>query len=184
VIVALPGVFPSHPYRVLDVAAGHGYYGLSILKANKSSHVTFQDWQPVLAVALEHARLEGVVDRCDSLPGSAFEVILPDQSYDIALVINFLHHFEFQQGVELAARLFRSLRSGGQLVAVDFVVNEDHVTPTAAAVFPVSLLATTPHGVVFTFQQFSTMFTSVGFTKIRKIDLPFPGQAAIVAGKS
>jgi methyltransferase family protein len=66
----------SGPMRVLDIACGHGLFGIEIAKQNPQAHVTGLDWAPVLRVALENAQKAGVGDRYDMLPGSAFEVTL------------------------------------------------------------------------------------------------------------
>lgn len=185
VVAATPSVMPdaNAPVTVLDVAAGHGYYGIAFAKANKNARVTFQDWAPVLEVAMEHAKLEGVDDRCDTLPGSAFEVHLQHNHYDIILLTNFLHHFSFETNVALAKRLFSALKPGGRLVTVDFVVNEDRISPPSAAMFPLSMLASTVDGDVYTQAQFTSMFSEAGFSQTEKVDLLFPGQAALVSHK-
>src|ERR1700677_634696 len=59
------------PMRVLDIAAGHGLFGIEIAKQHAEAHVTGLDWAPVLRVALENARKAGVQDRYSMLPGSA-----------------------------------------------------------------------------------------------------------------
>ena len=48
------------PMRVLDIAAGHGLFGIEIAKQNKQAHVTGLDWAPVLRVALKNAEKAGV----------------------------------------------------------------------------------------------------------------------------
>jgi 2-polyprenyl-3-methyl-5-hydroxy-6-metoxy-1,4-benzoquinol methylase len=78
--------------RVLDIAAGHGLFGIEIAKQNPHARVTGLDWAPVLRVALDNARKAGVQDRYDMLPGDAFEVDFGGP-YDAVLLTNFLHHF-------------------------------------------------------------------------------------------
>ena len=51
------------PMRVLDIAAGHGLFGIEIAKQNPQAHVTGLDWAPVLEVALDNAKKAGVQDR-------------------------------------------------------------------------------------------------------------------------
>jgi 2-polyprenyl-3-methyl-5-hydroxy-6-metoxy-1,4-benzoquinol methylase len=36
------------PMKVLDIAAGHGLFGIEVAKQNKQAHVTGLDWAPVL----------------------------------------------------------------------------------------------------------------------------------------
>src|SRR5260370_19169126 len=43
------------PCKVLDIAAGHGMFGITIAKQNPNAHITAADWAPVLAVAKENA---------------------------------------------------------------------------------------------------------------------------------
>ena len=81
------------PMHVLDIAAGHGLFGIEIAKQNPQARVTGLDWAPVLRVALENARKAGVHERYNMLPGSAFEVNYGGP-YDAVLLTNFLHHFD------------------------------------------------------------------------------------------
>ena len=53
------------PMRVLDIAAGHGLFGIEIAKQNPQARITGLDWAPVLRVALDNARKAGVHDRYD-----------------------------------------------------------------------------------------------------------------------
>src|SRR5262249_59814370 len=46
----------GQPLRVLDVAAGHGLFGITIAERHPEAHVTALDWPNVLAVAGENAR--------------------------------------------------------------------------------------------------------------------------------
>ncbi|NIS32260.1 MAG: methyltransferase, partial [Actinobacteria bacterium] len=41
--------------RVLDVAAGHGLFGIALARHNPKAQVVAQDWEAVLAVAHENA---------------------------------------------------------------------------------------------------------------------------------
>jgi hypothetical protein len=58
------------PMRVLDIAAGHGLFGIEIAKQNPQARVTGLDWAPVLRVALDNARKAGVHGRYDMLPAA------------------------------------------------------------------------------------------------------------------
>ena len=49
--------------RVLDIAAGHGLFGIEIAKQNPQAQSTGLDWAPVLRVALKNAEKAGVQDR-------------------------------------------------------------------------------------------------------------------------
>ena len=81
------------PWKVLDIAAGHGEFGVALAQANSKAQIVALDWANVLAVAEETARKAGVIDRFHKLPGSALDVDFGDD-YDLVLLTNFLHHFD------------------------------------------------------------------------------------------
>src|SRR5687768_14459335 len=86
--------FPNdQKIKVLDIAAGHGIFGIMVAKAYPNAEIHAVDWSNVLTVASENAEKFGVADRHHLIPGSAFDVDFGGD-YDAALVTNFLHHFD------------------------------------------------------------------------------------------
>ena len=75
------------PGRVLDIAASHGIFGITLALRNPKVEVTAVDWAAVLEVARENATAQGVIERIHMLPGDAFEVAFGGD-YDVALVTN------------------------------------------------------------------------------------------------
>ena len=122
------------PMRVLDIAAGHGLFGIEVAKQNPQARVTGLDWAPVLRVALDNARKAGVQERYDMLPGSAFDVDF-NGPYDAVLLTNFLHHFDAPTCTGLLKKVHASLRPGGRAATLEFVPNEDRISPPMPAAF-------------------------------------------------
>ncbi len=89
---------------VLDIAAGHGIFGIVVGREFPASQITALDWEAVLAVAQENARKFEVSDRYRTLPGSAFEVEFGTDR-DVVLLTNFLHHFDPQTCVTLLKKV-------------------------------------------------------------------------------
>ena len=150
------------PMKVLDIAAGHGLFGIEIAKQNPQAHVTGLDWAPVLRVALENAQKAGVADRYDMLPGSAFEVDFGGP-YDAVLLTNFLHHFDVETCVNLLKKVRNSLNPGGCVATLEFVPNEDRVSPPMPAAFAMTMLVTTASGDAYTFSELAAMHRQAGF---------------------
>src|SRR4029077_8829482 len=102
-LAGLVGEVTGRPLRVLDVAAGHGLYGITIAERHRQAHVTALDWPNVLAVAEENARKAGVADRYELRSGSALEVAWGGPYY-VVLLTNFLHHFDVPTCEQLATK--------------------------------------------------------------------------------
>ena len=78
---------------MLDIAAGHGMFGITIARRNPAAQIVALDWPAVLGVAQENAKRFGVADRYSTRPGSAFEADF-GEGYDYILLTNILHHFD------------------------------------------------------------------------------------------
>jgi 2-polyprenyl-3-methyl-5-hydroxy-6-metoxy-1,4-benzoquinol methylase len=152
-------------HKVLDIAAGHGMYGISVAKQNPTAQIHASDWKKVLEVAAENAKAMGVGDRHHLLPGSAFDVDFGG-GYDLALITNFLHHFDPATCTSFMKKVYASLAPGGRAAIVEFVPNPDRVTPPMAAAFSMMMLATTPSGDAYTFAEIERMCKDAGFSRV------------------
>ncbi|MGB7266182.1 MAG: class I SAM-dependent methyltransferase [Terracidiphilus sp.] len=159
------------PMKVLDIAAGHGLFGIEIAKQNPQARVTGLDWAPVLRVALKNAEKAGVQDRYDMLPGSAFEVDFGGP-YDVVLLTNFLHHFDKPTNVGLLKKVRAALKPGGRAATLEFVPNEDRVSPPMPAAFAMTMLTTTADGDAYTFAELKAMHDEAGFKAVAAHPIP------------
>jgi 2-polyprenyl-3-methyl-5-hydroxy-6-metoxy-1,4-benzoquinol methylase len=166
--------------RVLDIAAGHGLFGIEIAKQNPQAQIVALDWARVLDVAYENARHAGVADRYKLLPGSAFEVDFGGL-YDVVLLTNFLHHFDAPTCVGLLRKVRAALKPHGISATLDFVPNEDRVTPPMAAAFGLTMLISTPAGDVYTFRELEAMHRAVGFRRVEQHPIPDSPHTVITA---
>lgn len=178
-LVSLP---QDRPTRILDIAAGHGTYGITFAQRNPLAHVVALDWPGVLTVAQENAHAAGLADRFSTLSGDAFTTDL-GAGYDAILVPNFLHHFNRDDCIRFLSRVHDALLPGGQLVIVEFIPNEDRVTPPPAAGFALVMLGTTPEGDAYTFAEYEQMLAPIGFKDAAHHPLPPSAQAAVIAVK-
>jgi 2-polyprenyl-3-methyl-5-hydroxy-6-metoxy-1,4-benzoquinol methylase len=170
------------PMRVLDIAAGHGMYGITVAKNNPNVHVMAMDWPAVLEVAKENAKAAGVAERFSILPGSAFDADL-GEGYDYVFLTNFLHHFDIPTNETLLRRFYAALKPGGKALTVDFVPNADRVSPPMAARFSLVMLANTDAGDAYTFAEYDKMFRAVGFKSCSLHPVPDLPQQIVEAEK-
>jgi SAM-dependent methyltransferase len=168
--------------KVLDIAAGHGLFGVAIARHNPEAEIYPVDWPMVLEVARENAAKAGVDGRYHPIPGSAFDVEF-GAGYDIVLLTNFLHHFDPPAIENFLRKVSASLAPSGRVITLEFVPNEDRVSPGFPASFSLMMLGTTPSGDAYTFGEFERMFRNAGFSAIEMHALPPTVQNVIVARK-
>jgi SAM-dependent methyltransferase len=164
---------PGMAAKVLDIAAGHGLFGIAIAELKPEAEIVAVDWKKVLEVAIANAAKAGVGHRFRAIPGSAFDVDY-GHGYDLVLLPNFLHHFDPAANVKLLKKIRAAMKPGGLLATVEEVPNEDRISPPIAS-FSMMMLCSTPAGDAYTFRELDHMFREAGFgeTTMRTLEPSF-----------
>jgi ubiquinone/menaquinone biosynthesis C-methylase UbiE len=166
--------------KVLDIAAGHGIFGISVAKQNPAAHIYACDWRNVLDVALGNATAMGVADRYHLLPGNAFETDFGG-GYDLVLIPNFLHHFDPPTCTSFLRKVYAALRPGGRAAIAEFVPNSDRVSPPMAAAFSLVMLVLTPNGDAYTFEDLEAFSKQAGFVRAELAAAPIGINRLVIA---
>ncbi|MGH9416282.1 MAG: class I SAM-dependent methyltransferase [Terriglobales bacterium] len=169
------------PCKVLDIAAGHGLFGIGMALRNPNAEVYALDWPSVLEVAAENAEASGVGERWHRLAGNALERDL-GSGYQWVLLPNFLHHFDRATCEGLLRRVRAALAPEGEVAVLDFIVDEGRTSPPQSALFSLIMLASTPAGDAYTFDELDEMFRDAGFSDTELHPLPPGFQRVLIAG--
>jgi SAM-dependent methyltransferase len=157
--------WPDKPRRVLDIAAGHGLFGIAIAKAIPNAEITAVDWPAVLEVARANALRAGLLDHYHLCGGNAFDVDW-GTGFDLVMLPNFLHHFDHDGCVAILRRVRASLALGGRTLAVEFVPNDDRVSPPMAGMFSFIMLGSTPSGDAYTQAELDAIGRDAGYSSV------------------
>lgn len=168
--------------KILDIAASHGTFGIMLAQQHPKAEVYALDWANVLEVAQENARKAGIASRYHLIPGSAFDAEI-GSGYDVVLITNFLHHFEPATNESLLKKFHAAMNPGGQLVILEFVPDEQRLSPPPAALFALVMLANTDRGDAYTFAELERMCGHAGFRDMRLIRLEAGPQALLIGKK-
>jgi SAM-dependent methyltransferase len=175
--------------RVLDVAAGHGLFGIEFARRREDAHITALDWAAVAEVALQNAKAAGIGDRFETRTGSAFDADLGGP-YDLILIPNFLHHFDRAACTAFLARVAASLcdprgdRPGGTAALVEYTPDASRIAPPVPALFALSMLTATPAGDAYTAQDLVDMCGQAGLDEVDIAPLGPTHQTLLLARRS
>jgi ubiquinone/menaquinone biosynthesis C-methylase UbiE len=168
--------------KVLDVAAGHGLFGIAIAAKNPNAEIYSQDWAPVLEVAQKQADIAGVASRFHKIPGSAFDIDL-GSGYDLALLTNFLQLLDPATIETFLKKLHAALAPNGRVATLGFIPNDDRISPPAPALMSLMFFASTPGGEAYTLADYTRMFRSAGFKHVELVPVPNAPQQLVIATK-
>ena len=93
---------------------------------------------------------------------------------------NFLHHFDAATNTTLLKKVAASLKPGGRVAVLEFVPNEDRVSPPESATFAMQMLGSTPSGDAYTLSQLTAMLNAAGFATVSAH--PMQGPETVVVG--
>ena len=136
-------------------------------------------WPAVLEVAKDHAAKSGV-HQYQTIPGDVFAADF-GKGYDIILLTNILHHFDRAQCVQILKKVKAALAPSGIVFTLEFIPNEDRISPPGQAAFALTMLATTPSGDAYTFKDYESMWQEVGPLQHELFDVPQSIQRLMVS---
>lgn len=178
----LAGTDTGEPVRVLDIAAGSGIFGITLAQKHPQAGITAVDWPNVLEVALENAGQAGIDQRYNTIPGSAFEVDV-GTDYRVILLCNFLHHFDAATCSKFLARMRDALAPDGKVYTLEFVPNEDRISPPFVAGFDLHMLRQTPAGDTYTAAEYGEIFAAAGLDVTAATPLTGTAYTVVIAGQ-
>ncbi|MBF0544474.1 MAG: methyltransferase type 12 [Candidatus Riflebacteria bacterium] len=159
--------------KVLDLAARHGIFGITLARHYPNVEVVAMDWPNVLSITTDNAIKMGVSNRFSTIPGNPFDEDF-GVGYDLVILADYLHQFDILACEKLLKKVNAALVKDGRVVIIDFVVNEDRISPPAQAKLNLSLLASTPNGDIHTIWEFEKMLKNSNFHRTESNSLP-PG---------
>lgn len=159
---------PGNARRLLDVGGGSGAYTLAFLSAAPDMRATLFDLPDVIKMARERIQAAGMLDRVTLKEGDFYREELPSGN-DLALLSAIIHQNGLVQNEALFQKVYRALIPGGRIIVRDHVMSPDRTQPLEGALFAVNMLAGTPQGGTYTFDEIKGGLSAAGFINIRLI---------------
>lgn len=83
----------------------------------------------------------------------------------------------------MLGKVHGALRRGGRAAILEFIPNEDRVSPTVPGLFALMMLATTPGGDTYTYSQYARVLQELGFAASELHPLPPTFFSVVIARK-
>src|SRR5215475_3748666 len=99
---------------VADIGAGTGYFSFRISRVVAQGKVFAVDIQPEMLAVIEKRRKERNADNVIAVKSEEADAKLPDNSVDVALLVDVYHEFSFPR--EMMLSLVKALKPGGRVV--------------------------------------------------------------------
>lgn len=166
--LALP---EDRPIRVIDVGGGHGGYSLALAQRYPLLTATVIELPRVAPIAQEIIANAGMSDRVTVQEGD-FQKEGLGAGYDVALVFGVLNGEALEGRPALIGKVFAALKSGGQIVLRDIVLEPDRSGPPDATLFALQMLLATESGGLDTRDDWANWLLSAGFSHPKQVALP------------
>ena len=163
--------------RFCDIGGANGTLAAMIATANPQlTGITF-DLPAVAPVAEANLARHGVNDRVTAFAGDFFVDEFPPA--DVYFMGNILHDWSETEKQALIDKAYAGLPSGGILVAIENVIDDDRRTNAFGLLMSLNMLIEVPSGSDYTGAQFDRWARAAGFARTEVRNLAGPTSAAI-----
>jgi hypothetical protein len=159
--------------RLMDIGGGSGAVSIALCRAVPSLQAVVVDQPPVAAKATAHIEAAALSDRITTWPANLFEDPLPADC-DTAVLANVLHDFSPERAQEILGRVVAALPTGGRVVILEIVPDEERRSPPLAVVFSVAMVVNTAGGDAHTASRYRAWLEGAGLSDV--VVTPIPGR--------
>jgi ubiquinone/menaquinone biosynthesis C-methylase UbiE len=169
--------------KMLDVGGGVGSYSILLAQKNPQLRAVILDLPPVRELAEETVASYGLSERISFQAGDFTSPSL-GSGYDVVLLANILHDNSEDSCRELLRKAHQALTDHGQIVVVEFHLDEDGVNSPVSAIFSLLMMLENQGAAEYPATEIKRWLMDAGFQDPVAHRLPEPSaMVAIVAQK-
>ena len=158
----------AHYHRMLDIGGGSGIYSCSMVAHHPQITATVLEQPPVCDVARAAIAGRGYEDRVQVATGNFLTDAWPTE-YDVHLLSNVLHDWDFPEVRQLLRESYRTLQPGGLLVIHEAFINAEKTGPLAVAEYSALLMHST-QGKCYATSEYEELLVQAGFVDVSYLD--------------
>jgi Dimerisation domain/O-methyltransferase domain len=178
---------PKNATRLLDVGGSHAAYSVLFCRRYAQLRATIVDLAPGIAAGQRTAQQTGMSERlafvCQDIVREAFPAEF-EQSFDVACYFHIAHLLPEEINEQLLARVVRCVRSGGTIIYVDQLTDQEHFSHLGTAMVQLmGLTVSAIGGTCYPFATVKSWLERAGCVQVRRHRLIMPGATMITARK-
>ena len=158
--------------RVLDVGGGSGAFAMAMARIQPGLSAVVFDLPAVVPLTTKYIADAGLASRVATVAGDYLEDPLPE-GFDLVLLSAVVHSNAPAENAALLRSCAAALNPGGRVALLDWVMEEDRVTPLQGAFFAINMLVGTELGDTFTETEIRGWMTGAGLAPGPRIETGF-----------
>jgi 3-hydroxy-5-methyl-1-naphthoate 3-O-methyltransferase len=164
----------------LDVGGGSGVFASTFVSKNAGTTAVVFDLPNVIPITKEFIDKEHIQNKVSTLTGN---YLIDDigSGYDLVFLCAIIHSNSDSENRLLIKKCYESLNSGGQIVIVDFVMNNDRTEPAGGTIFAINMLVGTEKGDTYTKGEIFSWLNDASFIDLEVKNTP--DEDSIVYGR-
>ncbi len=155
--------------RVLDVGGGSGAYAMGFVNACPDITVTVFDLPDVVPLTGKYIDESGMTGRIEIIEGD-YHIDEFGKGFDLVFLSAIIHSNSPEQNLSLIEKGANALNRGGQIVIVDFIMDEDRCGPFFSTLFALNMVVNTESGDTYTESEVKNWLVQAGCSDIRRMD--------------
>lgn len=162
----------SRVSRVLDVGGGSGAFSMAFVRARQGIHAVVFDLPNVVPLTRSFVESAGYGAQVSTVVGDYRKDDLPG-GFDLVFLSAIVHANSVEENRRLVRKCAAATETGGQLVVLDQIVNEDRTAPLPATMFALNMLVGTGGGDTYTESEVRAWMHEAGLDRVTRTDTPF-----------
>lgn len=158
--------------RVLDIGGGSGEFAMAFVRAKKGISATVFDLPQVVPLTRNYIKQEKLSGKVKVISG---DYLTDDfgSGFDLVFLSAIIHSNSNSQNRALIRKCAKALNPNGQVVVVDFIMDEDRFHPAFGAFFALNMLVATESGDTYTEAEVKGWMEESGLAHIKRKDTEF-----------
>lgn len=166
--------------RVLDVGGGSGSFAMAFCRRKPGLSAVVFDLPNVVPITGRYVTAAGLSGRVTTIVGDYLQVDELPTGFDLIFLSAVIHSNSPAENKALIGKCARAVNPGGSVAVVDFIMDDERVSPPVGAMFALNMLVATDEGDTYTEVEIRGWMELAGLSGITRTDTAFG--TAIVQG--